>query len=174
MAKEKLQIITIDNPEELKTLRQTSKSLTIEQIKSQEIQDLIDGMYEIIAKDKKAGGLAAIQVGKPYRIFISEVLDEDYKQVGDPILFINPEIEITDFTKILDYEGCLSIPKRFGQVYRYNKIKIKYLDREGNPQKMRFDDYTARIMQHEYDHLDGILFTDKLAPGTSLKKDSEI
>jgi peptide deformylase len=148
--------------------------LTIKEIESPEIQELIDQMLEEVQTNKRTGGLAAIQVSLPYRVFISEVLDEDFKQVREPIVFINPELEILDFTKLLDYEGCLSIPKKFGQVYRYSKIRIKYLDRNGEEHKEKFDDYTSRIMQHEYDHLDGILFTDKLAPGTTLKNENEI
>jgi peptide deformylase len=170
----KLRILTIDVPKELEILRETSKPLTKEEIASPEIQELIDGMLDIVNTGKRAGGLAAVQVGQPYRIFVSEVLDENFNQVGDLIVFINPVLEVIDFTKLLDYEGCLSIPKKFGQVYRYSRIRIKYLDRNGVEHKDKFDDYTARIMQHEYDHLDGILFTDKLVPGTNLKNESEI
>jgi peptide deformylase len=170
----KPKILTIDVPAELEILRQTSKPLTLEQIKSKEIQDIIDSMLDIVNNDKLAGGLAAIQIGQPIRVFISEVLDDDFQKIGEPIVFINPEVDIIDFTKMLDYEGCLSIPKRFGQVYRYTRIRIKYLDRNGVQHKDKFDDYTARIMLHEFEHLDGILFIDKLAPGTVLKKDTEL
>jgi peptide deformylase len=171
---EKLKILTINNPEEYKILRETSEPVSKEELQSNEFQELIDQMLNIVKTDKRAGGLAAIQVGKKKRLFISEILDDDYKNIGEPIIFINPEVEIIDFTKILDYEGCLSIPKEFGQVYRYNKIRLKYLDRFGVEHKDKFNDYTARIVLHEYDHLDGILFIDKLAPGTKLKKENEI
>jgi peptide deformylase len=167
----KLKVLTVNNPNELAILRLKSNTITPDQLKSQKIQTLIDEMLEIVKTDKKAGGLAAIQIGQQIRIFISEILDEDFKSIGEPIIFINPDIEILDFTKSLDYEGCLSIPKTYGEVYRYNRIKIKYLDRNGVEHRDKFSDYTARILLHEYDHLDGILFTDKLAPGTKLKND---
>jgi peptide deformylase len=76
---------------------------------------------------------------------------------------INPEIKIIGREKVVDIEGCLSIPNFEGRVSRYKKIKVKYIDREGKIQKGVFKNQEAREIQHENDHLNGILFTDKLS-----------
>jgi len=75
---------------------------------------------------------------------------------------INPQIKIFNKTQVLGVEGCLSVPNREGRVSRYKKIKVKYLNRDGNIEKKIFTNQEAREVQHEYDHTEGILFIDKI------------
>lgn len=175
----KLETVTTETNNDF--LREKSKPLTIDEINSQEIQEFIDDMIEFASNYKEgkfiAGGLAAVQVGKHYRIFITEILPENteedetdsnetdtLKDNGERhfVTFINPEIEILDYTQNVEPESCISVPNRRNKVARYNKIRIKYLDRDGQKQSIKLSDYEARIMQHEYDHLEGILFIDKM------------
>lgn len=155
-----LEIITTDN--NLETLRKVSRKLTKEEIKSKEIQDFIDTLIHTAKNAKlqagwESAGLAAVQVNNPVQIFIAKDLIHDIFKV-----YINPEIEFLGTSKDIKLEGCLSIPKITGKVERNKRVRVRYLDREGVEQKEKFDGFNARIVQHEYDHLHGVLFTDKL------------
>lgn len=134
------------------------------------IADMFDTMYEAAGV-----GLAAPQVGKSIRLFVvdgspfAEEEDEEedprakgienFKQV-----FINPVIEEEFGEKWGFKEGCLSIPKLREEVYRHEKVRISYYDENWNLKEEVFDGYAARIIQHEYDHIEGVLFTDHLSP----------
>jgi peptide deformylase len=102
-------------------------------------------------------GLAAIQVEKPISVFV--VLNSETNTFEE---YINPEIEYVGDIQELEAEGCLSLPGKQGDIRRYRKIKVKYLDREGNPRVKKIGDFSSKVIQHEYDHLQGILFLDKL------------
>lgn len=157
-----LRILTVNDPEDLKTLRGKSERIEIDEITTPAIQELIDRMMVSLEDEKYGVGLAAPQVGKNIRLFLSEIEDTGKggeKKIG---VFINPEIDISDFTQEIDAEGCLSIPKVWGKVARYKRIKVVYFNREGERVVEKFDDFIARLIQHEADHLDGVLFTDKL------------
>lgn len=121
--------------------------------KSPEIQKLIADM---IITMKQAGGigLAAPQVGHSLTIFIINVEDKIY-------VFINPEIKDISEDKIPFEEGCLSVQKIWGPVVRPKKLTIKAVDENGKPIKIRAKGLLARVIQHEMDHLNGILFIDK-------------
>jgi len=121
--------------------------------KSPEIKGLIADM---IATMKETGGigLAAPQVGVPFRIFTVNVEDKVY-------VFINPEVKNFSNDKISFEEGCLSAQKIWGPVVRSKKLTIKALDENGNPIKIRAKGLLARVIQHEMDHLNGVLFIDK-------------
>jgi len=100
-------------------------------------------------------GLAAPQIGIMRRMFVAE------PEPGGKIYhFVNPEITMREGC-VEGEEGCLSVPGYFGVVDRPEKITIKGLDRDGNPQEYTFEGFEARVMCHEYDHLDGILYKDK-------------
>lgn len=115
---------------------------------------LLDDLYEtMIAMD--GIGIAAPQVGKNLRLAIVEV-DE-----GDKFELINPEI-IEAKGESLDVEGCLSIPHVYGTVKRADEVTIRYFDREGQEMEVTAFDYLARAFQHEIDHLDGVLFVEKM------------
>ena len=134
------------------------------------IADMFDTMYHA-----KGVGLAAPQIGKSIRLFIvdgSPFADEeddepdpraegisDFKKV-----FINPIIEEESGEKWGFKEGCLSIPEIREEVQRQEKILITYFDENWNFHEEEYDGYAARVIQHEYDHVEGILFTDKLSP----------
>lgn len=119
-----------------------------------ELVQLLDDLYEtMIAHD--GIGIAAPQVGKNLQVAIVEVDEEDRFEL------INPEI-VTVKGETLDVEGCLSIPHTFGTVKRADEITVRYYDREGEEMEVEAFGYLARAMQHEIDHLNGVLFTDKL------------
>lgn len=136
--------------EDNKTLRQ--KSLSVKHIDAG-VRSLIEQMKEVIRQNNGVG-LAAIQIGEPTRIIICEIDDKFYT-------FINPEI-IKSFSEILvTEEGCLSLPNIYGEVERPKKIILKAVNFDGKKIKMKAFGLLARVIQHELDHLDGILFIDK-------------
>ncbi|MPQ42453.1 peptide deformylase [Clostridium tarantellae] len=113
------------------------------------IKDMIDTMY-----NANGVGLAAPQVGILKRIFVIDVQDGNGVKV-----FINPEI-IEKSGEYTDYEGCLSLPGMQSEVSRAKKVKVKALDENGEEFILEGEDFLAKAIQHENDHLDGILFTD--------------
>jgi peptide deformylase len=144
-----LEILTDPNPE----LRKTSKPVTPKEINTEEFQKFLDDLNHTMLK-KDGVGLAAPQTGKKIRVFV-------INSGGEPIFFINPVINKKSWIKIWGEEGCLSVPKIFGDVRRHKKLVCSYLDRKGEKRKIEADDLLARVIQHENDHLDGTLFIDK-------------
>ena len=140
------------------------------------LEDLIENMTETM-HNAKGVGLAAPQVGKSIRLFIIDASpfeeNEDLDKVERAFLkdfkgvFINPKIVEEDGDEWAFNEGCLSIPKINEDVFREEQIDIEYLDEYFKLHKKTLDGLAARIFQHEYDHLEGVLFTDKLS---TLKK----
>lgn len=131
-----------------------------------ELQKLIDDMFETMYNSNGVG-LAAPQIGKAIRIFVMNadvMTDEldDEKSYG-PMTFINPEIVEKDDEKIKMEEGCLSIPDVRDDVIRPDKIKVRYLDRKFTQKEEEFSGWISRIIQHETDHLNGVLFIDYLS-----------
>lgn len=116
-------------------------------------QIILDDMLETM-RASMGVGLAAPQVGILRRMFVAE------PEPGIVFYFVNPEITLREGEQECQ-EGCLSVPGLYGLVDRPQKIVIKGLDRDGNPQEYEFEDFYANVMCHEYDHLDGILFIDK-------------
>lgn len=142
------------------------------------LQQLIADMYETMYSAQGVG-LAAPQIGKSIRLFIvdgspfADDPDDDDDQGPDPKavgiesfkkVFINPIIEEEEGEEWGFHEGCLSIPKIREEVFRKEKVHITYYDENFNLHEETYDGYAARIIQHEYDHVDGILFTDHLSP----------
>lgn len=120
------------------------------------VQDMIETMYEA-----NGVGLAAPQVGMLKRIFVIDIYDETGAKV-----FINPEIVSTDGEEV-DEEGCLSLPGRNGLVKRPRKVTVKYLDLDGKENTLEAEGLLARAICHEYDHLNGTLYIDKMIKETS-------
>ena len=116
--------------------------------------DLIDNMFEIMYAEDGVG-LAAPQVGISKRIAVVDIREDN------KIVLINPEIIAEEGKSIME-EGCLSVPGETGDVVRSEKIKVQSLDRNGNEIKFEAEGYEARAIQHEMDHLDGVLFIDKM------------
>ena len=127
-----------------------------------EIKNLLDEMF--ITLEKSNGiGLAAPQVGKNIRLFIVQ-LEPDSKMV-----FINPEIIRTSDEQCTMEEGCLSIPKIYEKVVRPKDVMLQYMDINGKKQLIQAGGLLARVIQHEYDHLNGVLFVDRLEQATKEK-----
>jgi peptide deformylase len=138
--------------------RLTTRSAPVEQIDA-ELLRLLDDMLETMYSAPGIG-LAAPQVGVLRRAFVADLGDEGERA---PMFVINPEIVNRSATTNVAEEGCLSLPKQFGDVVRFDQIRMRYLDREGREQKIEADGLLARCLQHEIDHLDGILFVDHLS-----------
>ena len=150
-----------------KILRQVSQPV-IEVNK--EIQSILDDMLETMYSANGIG-LAAIQIGIPKNLIVIDLLTKEKKK--DPMYFINPKI-IKKSTKFSKYEeGCLSIPNLFAEVQRPTECEVEYLDYNGEKQILKAEGLLATCIQHEMDHLEGILFIDylsKLKKSMILKK----
>ncbi len=152
-----------------KRLREKSKEVTTF---DETLHTLLDDMYETMI-DQKGIGLAAIQVAKPVRALIINLPNEnDEQNKEDLIEIINPVI-IEKEGEVYYQEGCLSVPTFYEDVKRFEKIKINYQDRHGNTKEMEADGLLAIAIQHEMDHLDGILFIDKLSYARRKKFEKE-
>ncbi|HPG73060.1 MAG TPA: peptide deformylase [Bacteroidales bacterium] len=130
------------------------------------LHDLIDSMFETMYAANGVG-LAAPQIGKSLRIFVvdAEVLAEDNPELaGFKRVFINPQIVERSADLISWEEGCLSIPSIHENVKRNTRLVMEYYDRDFNFVSETLDGFKAIVVQHEYDHLDGVLFTDKIHP----------
>ncbi|MGJ8526384.1 Peptide deformylase [Halomonadaceae bacterium LMG 33818] len=128
-----------------------------------ELQTLIDNMFETMYAAPGIG-LAATQVDRHIRLFVLDVSDNQ----SEPMVFINPEWEALDDERKPLQEGCLSIPEYYAEVSRALRIRVKALDRHGKPFEQEVDGLLAHCIQHENDHLNGVLFIDYLSP---LKRD---
>jgi peptide deformylase len=131
-----------------------------------DLQQLLADMFETMYK-ADGMGLAAPQIGKSIRIFVVDgtSLEEDDPAMKDfKKTFINPSILQLDGDTVLMNEGCLSLPKLREDVYRHNKLKIRYYDEKFDLHEEEFEGLKARVIQHEYDHLDGVMFIDRIPP----------
>lgn len=131
------------------------------------LKELIENMHDTMY-NASGIGLAAPQIGASIRLFIVDTVqlenDENEGLKGIQKVFINPEILEETGEKWKYEEGCLSIPGVRGDVYRQPDLKIKYQDENFEWQEETFDDINARVIQHEFDHIEGVLFTDKIDP----------
>ena len=130
-----------------------------------ELQALIDDMLETMY-DAPGIGLAAIQIGVPRRVITMDLAKKD--DPPNPQVYINPEITWASEEKATYEEGCLSIPEYYEEVVRPQAVKVKYLDRDGKQQEIAADGLLATCLQHEIDHINGILFIDHIS---KLKRD---
>ena len=159
-----MRITTVGDP----VLRERATEVTPEELRSPEIQRLID---ELIETRREAGGagLAAPQVSVSKRIAVVEV-DEatraryPYKPLVPLTVIVNPEIEPLSDEKLLINEGCLSVPALRGDVERHTQIRVKFFDRNCERGEIVVEGLTAGTFQHEVDHLDGVLFLDRADP----------
>ena len=140
---------------------------------SPELQALIDDMIETM-HGADGVGLAAPQIGRSLRLFVIDVsgyADEIGEELGEvpswaegPLVVINPEITVPDDAEPSDFEeGCLSIPDVRETVSRPDRLTVRFLDRHFAPREIAAGEFFARVVLHENDHLDGVLFTDKLS-----------
>jgi peptide deformylase len=144
-----LPIVINPNP----ILRKKSLEISSDRIKNKEFQQFCQDIA-LTMVEKDGVGLAAPQVSKNIRIIVVNTKD-------GPVCMINPQITKKSWTKEWGEEGCLSIPNTFGKVKRCRKIKCVYFDKNGEKINIAAFGLLARIIQHEVDHLDGILFIDK-------------
>ena len=135
------------------------KSLNVENVNS-EIQQLMNDMLETMYAAPGIG-LAAIQVGVPKRIIVLDIARND--EPKNPMYFINPEIISKSNSNSIYEEGCLSVPGQFAEISRPDKCHIKYLDYSRQPKELKIAGLLATCIQHEMDHLEGILFIDYLS-----------
>ena len=166
-----LDIVTLPNA----ILRQKVRPVT--QF-NDELQTLIDNMIETM-RSANGVGLAAPQIGENRRLAVIEALpdyDEDDNEIPntrDLFVIVNPEIVWTSNDVEDGIEGCLSIPGYLGEVERPLSIRVRAQDREGKKIKLKLGGWTARIFQHEIDHLNGVLFIDKLTAPENLWTEEE-
>jgi peptide deformylase len=151
-----LEIITSENP----VLRRKAKK--VHKITPQ-LQKLADDMVETM-RAAPGVGLAAPQVAVSERLFVAE-LEKSEENPGSGKLYIvfNPEYVFRSDEMVDGVEGCLSVPGYAGEVSRHNKVVVKGLDRHGNRIRIEAEGWLARVFQHEIDHLNGVLFTDRIS-----------
>jgi len=140
-----------------KLLRQISKP--VDKVGKEE-QQLMDDMLETMYAANGIG-LAAIQIGIPKRIIVMDISKDENKK--EPRYFVNPVIQKKDKIKSIYEEGCLSVPNQFAEIERPKNCDIEYLDYNGNKQLLKAEGLLATCIQHEMDHLEGILFIDYLS-----------
>ncbi|MBN1374314.1 peptide deformylase [Candidatus Dojkabacteria bacterium] len=140
-------------------LRQKAQRVTQQELKTKEFQNFLDNLIDAMV-DSDGVGIAAPQVFIGKRVFI---MNRGNFKEGEilPAIVINPEFKPVSMEKAKGVEGCLSLPGLVGYVSRYKKIKIEYLDREGDKVSEIIKFPLARIYQHEHDHLEGVLWIDR-------------
>ena len=138
-------------------LRQKSKKVEkVDDDTRSLMNDMLETMY-----DAPGIGLAAIQIGVPKRIIVMDLAKQNEKK--QPLYFVNPEIITKSEIDLTYEEGCLSVPGQFAEIDRPDKCKVKYLDYNGKEQILNAEGLLATCIQHEIDHLEGILFIDYLS-----------
>jgi peptide deformylase len=143
-------------------LRQVSKPVDrVDDSLRKLADDMLETMY-----DAPGIGLAAIQIGLPLRLLVIDLAREDDEPA--PHVFINPEILDSGDERSVYEEGCLSIPEYYAEVERPASVRVKYVDRDGREQEMMAEGLMATCLQHEIDHLNGVLFIDHIS---KLKRD---
>ena len=140
-----------------KLLRQISKNVEVVGKEEQQLMnDMLETMYAA-----NGIGLAAIQIGIPKRIIVMDISKDENKK--EPRFFVNPQIKNRDELKSTYEEGCLSVPNQFAEIDRPSKCEVEYLDYNGVKKNLKAEGLLATCIQHEMDHLDGILFIDYLS-----------
>ena len=147
-------------------LRERARPVEMSELKDPLFQKLIDDMVETM-HEYHGVGLAAPQVHEGLRLFVA-VLDEEPDSESDATVIINPDIIPNASDKREGWEGCLSIPDIRGMVPRFTDITVLALDRHGKKIELKLKDFSARVAQHETDHLDGVLFFDRMVSMQSL------
>jgi len=166
---ESLPITQLGNP----ILRQQAQ--LVDNVQDEHIQQLIDALIATAAASSGVG-IAAPQVSESYRLFIvASRPNPRYPNAPamEPTAMINPQIIAHSTDVVKGWEGCLSIPGIRGLVPRYQAIEVEYMTRYGQLHRQELTDFLARIVQHEYDHLDGILFLDRVESTQDMMSEQE-
>jgi peptide deformylase len=156
-----LKIFTIENPAEEKVLRKKSVDVSKEELETKDFQEFLKDLLHTAKTSEdqvgiESGGISAPQVGINKNVVYIYNYD-----TGEFELLLNPQFQSIGKKTDIDIEGCLSVPNIEKDVERFKKIKVKYMDINGNNVNRRFSDLNSRVVQHEVDHLNGILFIDK-------------
>ena len=141
-----------------------AQSVDLDAIPGIEVQGWIDDMIDTM-RDARGAGIAANQIGIPYRIFTVEVINNPRYPYKPPIpltVVINPEIEFLSNETFEANEGCLSVPGLRGYVERSQHVKVSYLTETGEAKDIELHGFSATVFQHEFDHLDGKLYIDRI------------
>jgi peptide deformylase len=147
------EILTVPNP----VLKQVSQPVAaVDDALRALMDDMLETMY-----DAPGIGLAAIQIGEPRRVIVMDLARDDEPKA--PRYFVNPEIVWSSEESLGYEEGCLSVPEYFDEVQRPSKVKLRYLNYQGEPVEEEAEGLYAVCIQHEMDHLDGVLFIDHLS-----------
>jgi peptide deformylase len=155
-------------------LRQIAAEVPIEQVGDPKFQEFLGAMFQTLEHHKGAG-LAAPQVFVGARVFLAAIIPPDVED--DPpgvVAFINPKITPLSEETTDAWEGCLSFPELLVRVRRHRAVRIDYIDINGQPAALELEDFPARVVQHEFDHLEGILTIDRAESTLDIIKASEI
>jgi len=150
-----LKVARMGNP----VLAREAEPLTKARLAKPQTQRLIDDMIETMFEERGVG-LAAPQVHESLRLFVMNPTGPEEEE--DTIVVVNPKLKFPEKETMELWEGCLSIPGVRGKTQRWSIVEVTFLDRKGNPKKQRFEGFPAAIIQHETDHLDGILFFERM------------
>lgn len=160
-------VIELGNP----LLREVARDLTADEISSPWLRELVTDMIETMHAEDGIG-LAAPQIAELVQVAVIEfdVDSERYPDMGGlPLtVFINPRITVLDETEQEFWEGCLSVPNLRGLVPRPRAVRVEFMDLLGEPMRVEADGFLATVMQHELDHLQGVLFVDRMRDMTKL------
>jgi peptide deformylase len=160
------EIVTVGDP----VLRERAREVTPEELRSPSVQRLIDDLIDT-KRAANGAGIAANQIGETLRVAIVEVEPGNprypYKPAVPLTVLVNPELEPVGDEQVEIVEGCLSVPDLRGTVPRYEAVRVRYLDRDGAPREEVRRGLTAGTFQHEVDHLDGVLFLDRVEDPTT-------
>jgi peptide deformylase len=160
------EILTVGHP----LLRERSREVTLDELATPDVQRIVDDLIDTMHHANGAG-IAANQIGELVRIATIEVNHNPrypYKPQIPLTVLVNPIVEFIDDELVEINEGCLSVPNMRGNVFRHVTIRVRYLDRDGNAHEEIKRGLTAGTFQHELDHLDGLLFLDKVSDTTTL------
>jgi peptide deformylase len=154
-------VLTIGNP----LLRRVARDLTLDEIRSEGTAALLEDMVDTMHHEQGIG-IAAPQIGESLQAAIIEIDDDSPRYPGQqPFglqVFFNPKITVLDPADQGFWEGCLSVPNLRGFVERPRKVRVDYLDRRGEPRIIEAEGFLATVLQHELDHLQGVLYVDRI------------
>lgn len=157
-------------------LRQRARDLTPDEVRNPELERLVVDMVDTL-HDYGGIGLAAPQIGESVRVAIIEIAGGPSRYGEIPTMplcvFVNPVIDVLDGEQRGFWEGCLSVPGLRGYVERPQHVRVRYTDLEGEPHGLELEGFLATVFQHEFDHLDGTLYVDRLSDSRLLAFDQE-
>lgn len=140
-------------------LRQKSREIKKEEMQETWFKNLIYDMFETLYSDSSGVGLAAPQIGMLIKLVVIDIKRDGKK----PLVLVNPKYQPIGNDKLLSTESCLSVPNHNGKILRYSKVKVNALNHKGEPIEIIGEKFLSNVLQHEIDHLDGILYIDKIS-----------